>query len=158
MHNAPKQRRKKNEKHVKPSKIFIANKVLTWLHNLSKIGTCLRTAVARSEHDFIPIEVTIKCCLHGMWSWLSSRCDTAVHANKLAEIGHPLTKTQDLFPLISGPKHPERITLSSVLVFTLGVSLRKAHSHYSEHKANQWDPALLIRGTCHISFGSCAVM
>lgn len=59
---------------------------------------------------------------------------------------HPLTKTQDLLRLISGAKHPERISLSGVLVFTLAVSLRKARSHYSEHKANQWVPALLIRG------------
>lgn len=84
VHNGKHQSEKKKI-HVKPSKIFIANKVLTWLHNLSKIGTCLRTAVACSEHDFIPIEVAINCCLHGMWSWLSSRCDTAVRVNPLAE-------------------------------------------------------------------------
>lgn len=34
----------------------------------------------------------------------------------------------------------------SVLLFALAVSLRKARSHYSEHKANQPVPALLIRG------------
>lgn len=120
--------------------------MLTWLHNLSKIGTCLRTAVACSEHDFIPIEVAINCCLHGMWSWLSSRCDYCCARKPARRNAHPLTKTQDLLRLISGAKHPERISLSGVLVFTLAVSLRKARSHYSEHKANQWVPALLIRG------------
>lgn len=120
--------------------------MLTWLHNLSKIGTCLRTAVACSEYDFIPIEVEINCCLHGMWSWLSLRCDTAVRVNPLAETRIHWQKHKTLLRLISGAKHPERISLSDVLVFTLAVSLRKARSHYSEHKANQWVPALLIRG------------
>lgn len=140
--------------HVKPSKIFIANKVLTWLHNLSKIGTCLRTAVACSKHDFIPIEVAINCCLHGMRSWLSLRCDTAVRVNPLASIdkNKRLVQTD-----IWGETSREDLAERCVGVYTRCV-LKESAQPLQRAQSKSVSPCSAYQGTCHISFGSCAVM